>query len=87
MSMCPECGKGSLDCEGHPTREEILEKIRGFLPHVELAADMARLQGKVKLGIIAEEPDGGGVITCRFECEEFLKDLRALVGEDEEDET
>jgi hypothetical protein len=89
--MCPECGKGGLECEcafereERPSEEELLEKIRDFLPHVELAADMARPQGAVKLAIIAEEPDGGGRITCRFECEEFLKDLRALVGEDAED--
>jgi hypothetical protein len=58
-------------------------RLRSVLPHLKIAAEMARLQvpgGTVGLGVVAKTPDGTGRITATFESEGFIRDLEMLVG-------
>lgn len=64
-------------------KKEAVERLKLVLPHLFIAANMARLevpQGKVFLATIAKNPDGSGRVTASFEAEAFLRDVEALVG-------
>jgi hypothetical protein len=44
------------------------------------AARLNNPQGKVRLGIIVENPDGSGVVAARLDGEEFIEDVIHVLG-------
>ena len=56
------------------------ERMRTAIPYFRGAIADAKKNGVVKLGILAENPDGSGKLEMKFECEDFFSDL-ALVAE------
>lgn len=62
--------------------QEAADRLRQVLPHIRIAAEMAKIQepdGKLILAVGIEKPDGGGRITARFEGS-FLDDVARLLG-------
>src|SRR4051812_5084902 len=67
--------------EQHAARNEPAAlRLRDVLPHIRAAADRARTEGTVGLGVIAMRDDGGGRVTAQFEADDFFADL-ALVSD------
>lgn len=59
------------------------DRLKAALPHLSIAARMARLQepdGIVGLAIIVKKPDGTGRMTASFECEGFIQDVLEVLG-------
>lgn len=59
------------------------QRLITVLPHLKIAMQMAKIQvpnGTVRIGIIAEENNGGGRITAQFEGEQFIEDIIQVLG-------
>jgi len=59
------------------------ERLRGALPHMRLAIEMAQQEepdGTVQLAIIAINPDGSGKMTAAFDYHDFFNDLAEILG-------
>lgn len=73
-----------------PDQDEVdaTGRLLMVLPHLEIAAGMAKIEnpGKtIEFAVCAKSADGTGHVTASFQCEEFLKDLRTLLGDGEVD--
>lgn len=64
--------------------DDAKKRLINILPHLGIAFSMAKIQvppdGKVCIGIIAKEADGGGRVTATFEAEQFFEDLVQVLG-------
>jgi hypothetical protein len=77
-------GSGAPHDEGCKARTECeaANRLRGVLPHLKIATEMARIEmpdGKVGLAV-AVKNEKGGRITAQFESEGFLQDLETILG-------
>jgi hypothetical protein len=66
------------------TIEEARESLLNAIPYFRHAIEEARKNGIVKLGILAEKPDGSGKLEMKFECEEFFADIALVIGAPEQ---
>jgi hypothetical protein len=62
------------------TQEEIKDKFRSLIPHLQYAVEMAKKERTPGLAITYTREDNSGRIICQFRAEEFLEDLVALIG-------
>lgn len=63
-------------------KDEAVQRLKNFLPHLKTATEMARLQhpdAEVGLAVVAVLKDGGGRVTARFRGE-FADDLLLALG-------
>ncbi len=78
---CGACGTPLADpiagCDtcNPENREAARQRMLSVLPHFRYAVRDAASKGKVEIGILAVAPDGGGHVVCRFDAEDFFKDL------------
>jgi hypothetical protein len=68
------------------TPEEAKAALLRAIPYFRHAIEEARKLGDVKMGILADKPDGSGELTMRFECEEFFADIALVIGAPEHTE-
>lgn len=59
---------------------EARDRLMQALPHFRRAVAKARLQGEVKLGILAVNKDGSGQIMVRFDADDLFDDIATLLG-------
>lgn len=60
---------------------EVVDSLSAFLPHLGIAIETAKIDypdATIKLGVLAELPDGSGNVIARFDTA-FVDDLRTLV--------
>lgn len=60
-----------------------LDRLRAVLPHIKLAASMAKIQqpdGQICLAIISKNAEGKGSMGASFEAEPFFADLEAVTS-------
>jgi hypothetical protein len=66
------------------TPDQIKEDLRSFIGFVTMSLQMSNIEmpeaDKIQFAILAKKEDGSGKVVASFDCEEFLQDLEALIG-------
>lgn len=60
-------------------------RVARWIDAVEFGVKLAKLDvpdGQVRLGVLAVKPDKSGKMTCDFEFEGFLDDMRAIFADE-----